>query len=290
MLPAYFLGSDIYAELVVCMASRISLRLKDKGNSEVLRYADACSGQANAIADITMRSLRRPFAPAHLEGRAVLEYAALIKSDIFTRPQQVDKSITDKYCVVIIPGLYAGDGAVSVLRKWVGRLGFETRETGIRSNIDYTLPTLEGIRSIVNDVSSNGKKRVVLIGHSRGGMLARILGEELGDNISGIICMGSPQHERFALPAHTLGAAALAYGLSYMRRGNMMEDEIHLFSALEKMPKQNTVSIYSRTDGVVDWRSCIGDGMECVEVNGSHLGMIVNKDVYKIIYRYLSSM
>ena len=113
------------------MASRISLRLKDKGNSEVLRYADACSGQANAIADITMRSLRRPFAPAHLEGRAVLEYAALIKSDIFTRPQQVDRSITDKYCVVIIPGLYAGDGAVSVLRKWVGRLGFETRETGI---------------------------------------------------------------------------------------------------------------------------------------------------------------
>ncbi len=272
------------------MVDGINLHLKTKVNPDVLRSTEIGGSPANAIADIAMRSLRRPFAPAYLEGRAMLEYTALVKSDIFARPQQIDRRITDKYCVVIIPGLYAGDGAVSVLRRWVGRLGFETRETGIRSNIDYTLPTLKRIKSIVNDVKDNGKEGVVLIGHSRGGMLARIIGEELGDSVSKVICMGSPQHERFALPALTLGAAALAYGLSCIRRGNMMEDEMRLFSALEKMPKQHTVSIYSRTDGVVDWRSCIGEGMECVEVNGSHLGMVVNKGVYEIIYRHLNIM
>lgn len=272
------------------MASGISLRLKNRGSKEILRDAEESNSAANAIADIAMRSLKRPLAPTHLEGRAVLEYAALVKSDIFTRPQPIDKKITDNYCVVIIPGLYAGDVAVSVLRKWIERLGFETRETGIRSNIDYTSPTLEGMRSVVKDASGNGKKRVVLIGHSRGGMLARIIGEELGDSVSMVICMGSPQHARFALPALTFGAAAIAYGLSYMRRGNMVEDEMRLFSALDKMPRQPTVSVYSRTDGIVDWRSCMGDNIKCVEVNGSHLGMVVNKDVYEIIYRHLETM
>jgi len=45
--------------------------------------------------------------------------------------------------------------------------------------------------------------------------------------------------------------------------------------------------VYSRTDGVVHWESCVDLGgaptVENVEVMGSHVGMGVNADVYRVI-------
>ena len=48
-----------------------------------------------------------------------------------------------------------------------------------------------------------------------------------------------------------------------------------------------TTHIYSRTDGVVHWESCIDSSgaptVENVEVMGSHVGMGLNPDVYRLI-------
>ena len=48
-----------------------------------------------------------------------------------------------------------------------------------------------------------------------------------------------------------------------------------------------TTHIYSRTDGVVHWESCVdlsgAPTVENVEVMGSHVGMGLNADVYRVI-------
>ena len=48
-----------------------------------------------------------------------------------------------------------------------------------------------------------------------------------------------------------------------------------------------TTHIYSRADGVVHWESCIdlsgSPTVENVEVMGSHVGMGLNADVYRVI-------
>jgi triacylglycerol lipase len=41
------------------------------------------------------------------------------------------------------------------------------------------------------------------------------------------------------------------------------------------------VSIYSRSDGIVDWHACLDPHARCVEVDGSHCGMAVNPAVYE---------
>jgi hypothetical protein len=45
--------------------------------------------------------------------------------------------------------------------------------------------------------------------------------------------------------------------------------------------------VYSRTDGVVHWESCVdlsgAPTVENVEVMGSHVGMGLNADVYRVI-------
>jgi hypothetical protein len=43
------------------------------------------------------------------------------------------------------------------------------------------------------------------------------------------------------------------------------------------------VSIYSRTDGIVDWRACLDPAAEHVEVRASHIGMAVNAEVYAAV-------
>ncbi len=41
------------------------------------------------------------------------------------------------------------------------------------------------------------------------------------------------------------------------------------------------VALYSRTDGIVDWRSCLDTAAELVDVRASHCGMAVNAAVYE---------
>ena len=43
------------------------------------------------------------------------------------------------------------------------------------------------------------------------------------------------------------------------------------------------VSIYSRSDGIVDWRACLDPAAEHVEVRASHIGMAVNAEVYATV-------
>jgi hypothetical protein len=48
-------------------------------------------------------------------------------------------------------------------------------------------------------------------------------------------------------------------------------------------------AVYTRGDGVVDWRTCIeGDESVDVEVTGTHLGIVVNAGVYEAIARALA--
>ena len=39
-------------------------------------------------------------------------------------------------------------------------------------------------------------------------------------------------------------------------------------------------ALYSKTDGVVDWRACLDPAAEQIEVRASHLGMGLNAEVY----------
>jgi hypothetical protein len=46
-------------------------------------------------------------------------------------------------------------------------------------------------------------------------------------------------------------------------------------------PDLSTLAVYSRSDGIVDWRACLDPHARCVEVEGSHCGMAVNAGVYR---------
>ena len=47
------------------------------------------------------------------------------------------------------------------------------------------------------------------------------------------------------------------------------------------------VSVYSRNDGVVDWRSALDSGAEQIEVHATHTGMSAEAGTYRVIARAL---
>jgi triacylglycerol lipase len=49
------------------------------------------------------------------------------------------------------------------------------------------------------------------------------------------------------------------------------------------------VAVYSRTDGIVDWRACLDPGAEHVEVRASHVGMAVNAAAWRAVAGALES-
>jgi hypothetical protein len=51
--------------------------------------------------------------------------------------------------------------------------------------------------------------------------------------------------------------------------------------------KVRFVSVYSRSDGVVDWRACLDPAARHVEVPSTHCGMSVHGEVFDVVARAL---
>jgi hypothetical protein len=59
---------------------------------------------------------------------------------------------------------------------------------------------------------------------------------------------------------------------------------------IAKLPSGvRATAIYSRNDGIVDWRACLDPDAEHVEVRSSHCGMAVNVEVYRVLERVLAA-
>ena len=132
-------------------------------------------------------------------------------------------------------------------------------------------------------------QRVAIIGQSRGGVLARALAVRRPDLVSGIVTLGAPTVRQLSAHPVVLAQVILVGALGTGRvpgmfslrclRGDCCTD----FDAALRTPFPPDVgytALYSRTDGIVDWRACLDRDAELVEVRASHIGMGVNAEVY----------
>jgi hypothetical protein len=119
-------------------------------------------------------------------------------------------------------------------------------------------------------------------------MLARGLAVRRPDLVSGIVTMGSPM---LAPAAHHVSLTASVDVLVRLSRagvrGLMAADCVAGECAREsfeesRLPVPDGVAftaVYSRRDGIVDWRACVDPLAHPVEVRASHVGMAVDPRV-----------
>jgi pimeloyl-ACP methyl ester carboxylesterase len=200
--------------------------------------------------------------------------------------------------VLLIPGFLAGDGTLGTLTHWLRAADYHTRRAGIRANVDCSEEACARLEARLEAFAAASGQRVAIIGQSRGGVLARALAVRRPDLVSGIVTLGSPtvgQLRVHPLVLAHVGVVA-AFGTGHVPgfftwrclRGSCCK---RFRDALTGPfpPEVGYVALYSKTDGIVDWRACLDPAAEQVEVRASHMGMGLNASVYAEIAHALTA-
>lgn len=187
--------------------------------------------------------------------------------------------------VVLVPGFLAGDASLSLMARSLRRRGYRTYRSLIGVNVGCTMTAAAQLEARIEAVVARRGDRVQVVGHSLGGMLARGLAVRRPDLVAGIVTMGSPM---LAPGAHHASLSRSVDVLVRLSRaglpGLMAEDCVAGACARESFEESRQplpegvefTAIFSRRDGIVDWRACVDPLATDVEVTASHLGMAVD--------------
>jgi pimeloyl-ACP methyl ester carboxylesterase len=175
-----------------------------------------------------------------------------------------------------------------MLHSWLGRIGYQSHLSGILLNVQHSERLLSGLARKVAEIKKETGARVSLIGHSRGGLLAKVLSQRRPEGVEQVIALGAPLADWTDLAALThraVGVVRTANELAYGRRFNL---EGRFTYDLKLSPVVPTTSIYTKTDDVVNFRSCLRPDIPAMPVWGTHNGLVVNPEVFRLVGRLLA--
>ncbi len=190
----------------------------------------------------------------------------------------------DGHPVMVLPGFMASDQSTAFLRRYLKQLGYDPigwelgRNSGRFEIIHHIL-----VDRFLEAAEVCGDK-ITLIGQSLGGVYARELARLYPDKVRQVITLGSP----FGVVNGT-AANPLVRSLFEIQSGRSIEEMREAIFEMDphKTPPVPLTAIYSKGDGVVNWRVCreAFEDFETdnIEVLGAHCGMGFNAAIYYII-------
>lgn len=231
--------------------------------------------------------------PIWREGLVGLE-AARLRRDPVLRGEGVPHG--DGAPVLLVPGFLAGDPSLRTMALWLRRIGHRPCRARMRINVDCTTRAVERLEEELAELAEAHGRKVLIVGQSRGGCMARLLAVRRPELVAGIVTLGSPLADPFAV--HPLVRAQVTLvGLlgtlgvpGLFRHGCGHGDCCRDARAQAEAPFPRGVgftSVYSRRDGIVDWRACLDPHADLVEVDATHVGMAVHAGSYREIARAL---
>lgn len=195
-----------------------------------------------------------------LEGRAWVEFAGLLPA--FPLLGRAPRG--DGHPVLVLPGFFASDRSTRPLRWFLRDRGYHVHGWRLGRNLGPTPEIVAGLGQRFADIRARHGRTMSIVGWSLGGIYARELARRFPDDVRQVITLASP----FRDPSATNVARIL--------RPRPRGDLGTLAARLRDPLSVPATSVYSRSDGIVAWRSCLdeaGPRSENVEVRSSHCGM-----------------
>ena len=208
----------------------------------------------------------QPPSPAFfvLEGRAPFEFAASLAALPFLRRAPLG----DGHPVLVLPGWLASDRSTRPLRWFLRDRGYHAHGWKLGRNLGPRAEVVAGLRQRLAALRARHGRTISVIGWSLGGIYARELARRFPGDVRQVITLASPFRDPRASRVSRLGRPEL---------DGVPESRLHeLYRQLPTPLPVPSTSIYSRSDGVVAWQSCVeedGPLRENVEVRSSHCGM-----------------
>lgn len=171
--------------------------------------------------------------------------------------------------VLVLPGLITSDRSTRPLRGLLSTLGYPTYGWEMGRNLGPLPGVEDGLIARVEELYEEHGRTVSIVGWSLGGIYARQLGKMLPKKVRQVITLGSPFNGD--------PRATNAWRVYQAASGQTVEESHHHMGGdMAKAPSVPTTAIYSKTDGICAWRTCIeeqGDHLENIQVTGSHCGL-----------------
>lgn len=198
--------------------------------------------------------------------------------------------------VLLIPGFLAGDGSLNRMGAWLNQGGFGTHRSGTMWNVSCMEPKVERMAELLERATDEAGEPAVVIGQSRGGIFGRALAARAPDLVGTLVTLGSPTTDQLALhwrarlsvrAVSTLGSLG-APGL-FTRECRDGECCATSRADLERpvSPHLRYLAMYSKRDEVVRWQACLDPAADHVEIPSTHLGMAVDRRVWRTLAELL---
>ena len=178
----------------------------------------------------------------------------------------------DGHPVLTLPGFLASDLSMAPMRRYLRELGYDAHAWNMGRNTGGLSRMRTALRDRLAEIHESCGRKVSIVGWSLGGVYARDLALQAPQLVRYVVTLGSP----FANDVRATNATRLYEALS----GEAVEDNPELRAAISGDLPVPTTSIYSRSDGVVNWQTCLlrpSVTSENIEVYlASHIGLGVN--------------
>lgn len=199
--------------------------------------------------------------------------------------------------VVIIPGFLGSDVYLLEMFAWLKRIGYRPYFSGIGLNAECpNLLIRRRLNQTIEQACEETGRKIHLIGHSLGGVIARAVAADHPGDIASVITLGSPFRGTVVHP-RVLKTVELVRQRILSTHGDSVLPQCYtggctcafLNSLRRDLPRSiGETAIYTRTDGLVDWRYCItGKPAKDFAVTGTHIGLAFNPSAYSIIAQRL---
>jgi pimeloyl-ACP methyl ester carboxylesterase len=225
-----------------------------------------------------------------LEARSYLSLYRLVGARV---PQPAPGRLAP---VVLVPGFISGDFSLTALARQLRRHGHRTFASRIGANLGCTDDMVERLISRVIEVSAAEGRPVALIGHSRGGMIVKLAAKRRPDLVAAVVVLSAPVTGTLSVAPHVRKQLELLFrlqarGVQRVIGADCVTGDCAAKVAAEldgPFPKRIPfLSVYSRADAIIDWRTCLDPAAELVEVTGSHTGMATDPVVLGTVVDWL---
>jgi pimeloyl-ACP methyl ester carboxylesterase len=204
----------------------------------------------------------------------------------------------DGSAVIVIPGFLGTDLYLTEFRAWLRRIGYRPYSSEIGLNAECpNLLIRRRLNETIDQAYQETSRKVHLIGHSLGGVIARAASLQRLKRIASVITLGSPFRGTVAHPSVLRVAELVRRGILRQHGKGVLPDCYtgrctcnFLESLASRFPAWiPQTAVYTKLDGIVDWRyCCTGDPRFDCEVSATHIGLVFNPMVYEIIARRLA--
>ncbi|MFN0124323.1 MAG: esterase/lipase family protein [Blastocatellia bacterium] len=198
----------------------------------------------------------------------------------------------DRSAVIVVPGFMGTDHYLTEMYLWLRRIGYNPHMSGIGWNADCLNILTGRLLETIDKAAAETGARVHLIGHSLGGVLSRSVAARRADKVASVISLGSPFRGIRSHPMVIQTADQVRARILKTHPQDVSPDcytgacECDAVKGLQQsMPASiRQTAIYTKTDGIVDWRVCVtDDAADNFEVTGTHVGLAFNPAVYQLL-------